>query len=154
MAQWELSRARPADIEALVALESRCFDWPWGRLSFESELSASTADNRVVWAETTAGEKRIIGYIFFRFIAGEAQIFRIAVDPMWRRQGIGTQLVTECLNAAQAEGLLTAVLEARSSNTGAIELYRKLGFHAAGMRRGYYSNRHEDALILKRTLIF
>lgn len=154
MAEWELSRAMPADIEALVALDSLCFDWPWGRLSFEGELAASTADNRVVWAETTAGEKRIVGCIFFRFISGEVQIFRIAVDPMWRRQGIGTRLVAECLNAAQAEGLLTAVLEARPSNTGAIELYRKFGFHAAGMRRGYYSKQHEDALILKRTLIF
>jgi len=154
VAEWELSRAMPADIEALVALDRCCFEWPWGRLSFEGELSAAAADNRVVWTETTAGKKRIVGYIFFRFIAGEVQIFRIAVDPMWRRQGIGTRLIAECLNAAQAEGLSTAVLEARPSNTEAIELYRKFGFHAAGTRRGYYSNRHEDALILKRTLIF
>jgi len=153
VAEWEFSRAMPADIEALVALERHCFEWPWGRLSFEGELAAATADNRLVWVETTPGNKRIVGYIFFRFIAGEVQIFRIAVDPMWRRQGIGTRLVAACLNAAQAEGLLTAVLEARPSNTGAIELYRKFGFHAAGMRRGYYSDRHEDALILKRTLI-
>jgi ribosomal-protein-alanine N-acetyltransferase len=49
--------------------------------------------------------------------------------------------------------MVTAVLEARPSNTEAIELYRKFGFQAAGMRRGYYSDPHEDALILKRTLI-
>lgn len=153
MAGWEISRAMPADLEALAALEGRCFEWPWGRLSFEGELSASSADNRVVWTETSAGVKRIVGYIFFRFIAGEVQIFRIAVDPMWRRRGIGTRLVAECLDAAQAEGLSTAVLEARPSNTEAIELYRKFGFHAAGTRRGYYADRHEDALILKRTLI-
>jgi len=153
VAGWEISRAMPADIDALVALEGRCFEWPWGRLSFEGELSAVGADNRVVWAETSAGDQRIVGYIFFRFIAGEVQIFRIAVDPMWRRQGIGTRLVSECLGAARAEGMATAVLEARPSNTEAIELYRKFGFHAAGMRRGYYSDPHEDALILKRTLI-
>jgi ribosomal-protein-alanine N-acetyltransferase len=153
VAGWETSRARPADLDALVALEGRCFEWPWGRLSFEGELSAVAADNRVVWTETSAGDQQIVGYIFFRFIAGEVQIFRIAVDPTWRRQGIGTRLVNECLSAARAEGLSTAVLEARPSNTEAIELYRKFGFHTAGVRRGYYSDRHEDALILKRTLI-
>ena len=152
MARWELTRATPAEIGPLVALESRCFDWPWGRLSFEGELSASAADSRVAWTATAAGQKQIVGYIFFRFVAEEVHIFRIAVDPIWRRRGIGTHLVTECLSAAHAEGLSTAVLETRPSNTEAIGLYRKFGFCAAGTRRAYYSDRHEDALILKRTL--
>jgi ribosomal-protein-alanine N-acetyltransferase len=152
MARWELTRATPADIGPLVALESRCFDYPWGQSSFEGELSASSADSRVAWTATATGEKQIHGYIFFRFIAEEVHIFRIAVDPLWRRRGIGTRLVSECLRAAHAGGLSTAVLEARPSNTEAIELYRKFGFRTAGTRRGYYSDRHEDALILKRTL--
>lgn len=135
-----------------MSLESRCFDWPWGRLSFEGELCAPAAHSRVA-RTTTAGEKRIVGYIFFRFVAEEVHIFRIAVDPAWRRRGIGTQLVSECLNAAQAAGLTTAFLEARASNVEAIELYRKFGFSTSGTRRGYYSDRNEDALILKRTLI-
>lgn len=148
---WELTRAAPADIAPLVALESRCFDWPWGRLSFEGELSAAGADNRVAWAGT-CGEKRIVGYIFFRFVAEEVHIFRIAVDPAWRRRGIGARLVTECLNAARGGGMATAVLEVRPSNTEAMELYRKFGFRVLATRPGYYSDRQEDALILKRTL--
>lgn len=152
MARWELSRATPADIEPLVVLERRCFDWPWGRLSFEGELSASTADSRVAWAATGAGQKQIVGYIFFRFVAEEVHIFRMAVDPAWRRRGIGMQLVAECLNAAHAQGISTALLETRLSNTGAIGLYRKFGFCKAGTRRGYYSTPQEDALILKLSL--
>jgi glyceraldehyde 3-phosphate dehydrogenase len=150
---WEITRAVPADIEPLVALERRCFDWPWGRLSFEGELSAATADSRIIRAVTSDGEKRIIGYIFFRFIAEEAHLFRIAVDPQWRRRGVGTRLVTECLNTARTRGLSTVILEARPSNMEAVALYRKLGFRAVATRPGYYSDRHEDALILERTLI-
>jgi len=151
-ARWELTRATPADIGPLVELESRCFDWPWGRLSFEGELTVTGADSRVAWITTAPREKQIVGYIFFRFIAEEVHIFRLAVDSAWRRRGIGTRLVAECLGAARARGLTAAVLEARPSNTEAVELYRKLGFRAVATRRGYYSDHHEDALILKRTL--
>jgi [ribosomal protein S18]-alanine N-acetyltransferase len=151
VAHWELARATPEDIAPLVALESRCFDWPWGRLSFEGELAAAEADSRVARV-AASGEKRIVGYIFFRFIADEVHIFRIAVDPAWRGRGIGTRLVGECLDAARLRGVTAAVLEARPSNTEAIELYRKLGFQVLATRPGYYSDRREDALILKRTL--
>jgi glyceraldehyde 3-phosphate dehydrogenase len=151
VAAWELRRATPADIAPLVALERRSFDWPWGRLSFEGELSAPGADSRVAWALKAHGEERIVGYIFFRFIADEAHIFRVAVDPAWRRCGLGARLVAECLDAARARGLAAVVLEARASNTEAIAWYRKFGFMEVARRRGYYSDRHEDALILKLT---
>jgi ribosomal-protein-alanine N-acetyltransferase len=152
VAWWELSRATPADIEPLVALERRCFDWPWGRLSFEGELCATAADSRVAWIASASGEKRMVGYIFFRFIAEEVHIFRLAVEPAWRRRGLGTRLVGECLEAARARGLSAAVLEARPSNAEAVGFYQKFGFQPVARRRGYYSDRQEDALILKRTL--
>lgn len=151
MPRWELTRAAAADIALLVTLESRCFDWPWGRLSFEGELSAAGADSRLAWAEAD-GEKRIVGYIFFRFIAEEVHIFRIAVDPAWRRRGIGARLVAACLNAARSQGMAAALLEARPSNTEAMALYRKFGFRVLATRPGYYADRQEDAYLLKRTL--
>ena len=152
MAEWELRRAAPADVAPLADLERRCFDWPWGRLSFEGELAAGDADHRLACAAQGCGQSAIIGYIFFRFIADEAHIFRIAVDPVWRRPGIGARLVAECLDAARVRGLAAVWLDVRASNTEAIALYGKLGFQTVATRRGYYSDRHEDALILKLTL--
>jgi ribosomal-protein-alanine N-acetyltransferase len=152
LAGWQLTRATPADIAALVALENRCFGWPWSRLSFEGEMSAPRADSRVVWATAADGQACLIAYIFFRFIAEEVHIFRIAVDPAWRRRGVGGRLVAACLESARGRGLSAAMLEVRRSNTEALKLYRKFGFQVAAARPGYYSDGHEDALILKRTL--
>ncbi len=152
MAEWELRRAAPADVAPLADLERRCFDWPWGRWSFEGELAAGDADHRLACAAQGCGQSVIIGYIFFRFIADEAHIFRIAVDPAWRRRGIGARLVAECLDAARVRGLAAVWLDVRASNTEAIALYGKFGFQTVATRRGYYSDRHEDALILKLTL--
>jgi ribosomal-protein-alanine N-acetyltransferase len=152
LAGWQLTRAAAADIASLVALERRCFDWPWGRLSFEGEMASAGAESRLAWANAAAGEKRIVGYIFFRFIADEVHIFRLAVDPEWRRQGIGTRLVTECLQSARRRGSSAAILEVRPSNPEAIALYRQFGFREISRRLGYYSDSREDALILKLEL--
>jgi ribosomal-protein-alanine N-acetyltransferase len=149
---WQLTRATPADIGALVALENRCFDWPWSRLSFEGEMNAPGADSRAAWATAAEGQACLIAYIFFRFIAEEVHIFRIAVDPAWRRRGAGARLVTACLESARGRGVSAAMLEVRRGNTEALKLYRKFGFQLAATRPGYYSDGHEDALILKRTL--
>ena len=152
MAGWQLTCVTPADIEALVALEGRCFGWPWGRLSFEGEMASAGAESRLAWTAAASGEKQIVAYIFYRFIAEEVHIFRLAVDPEWRRQGIGTRLLDDCLTSARRMGLSAAVLEVRPSNTEAIALYCKLGFRVIARRPGYYSDSREEALILKLEL--
>jgi ribosomal-protein-alanine N-acetyltransferase len=149
LVRWHLTAAAPADIESLTALESRCFRWPWGRLSFEGEFSSRDSSSLVARTASSAGPGKVIAYLFYRFIADEVHIFRIAVDPAWRRQGIGSRLVGECLRTARSRGVAAAVLEVRPSNVEAIELYRKFGFQVVAMRPGYYSDSREDALILK-----
>jgi ribosomal-protein-alanine N-acetyltransferase len=149
LVRWHLTPAAPADVEALTALENRCFRWPWGRLSFDGELSSREGGSLVARRASPAGQKEIIAYLFYRFIADEVHIFRIAVDPEWRRQGIGSRLVRECLCAARRRGVTAAVLEVRPSNAEAIELYRKFGFQVVATRPGYYSDSRENALILK-----
>ncbi|MGE5257336.1 MAG: ribosomal protein S18-alanine N-acetyltransferase [Hyphomicrobiales bacterium] len=149
MARWHLTPAAPADIESLTALESRCFRWPWGRLSFEGEFSSGDGGSLVARTASSAGPEEVIAYLFYRFIVDEVHIFRIAVDPEWRRQGIGARLVRECLHTARSRGVNAAVLEVRPSNVEAIELYRKFGFQVVATRPGYYSDSREDALILK-----
>lgn len=149
MARWHLTAATRADIDALIALEARCFAWPWGRLSFEGELESRDGGSLVAWTITPSGAPAPIGYLFYRFIADEVHIFRIAVSPEWRRQGIGFQLVGECLQTARRRGVGAAVLEVRSSNAEAAALYGKFGFQVIATRPGYYSDTREDALILK-----
>ena len=83
------------------------------------------------------------------FIADEVHIYRIAVSPEWRRQGIGSQLVGECLRRARRRGVTAALLEVRPSNTEAAAFYRRFGFQVIATRPGYYTDSREDALILK-----
>jgi ribosomal-protein-alanine N-acetyltransferase len=149
LAPWHLTAATRADIEALTALETRCFTWPWGRLSFEGELESRDGGSLVAWTISPSGTQALIGYLFYRFIAGEVHIFRIAVSPEWRRQGIGFRMVGECLQTARRRGVTAALMEVRSSNAQAVALYCKFGFQVIATRPGYYSDSREDALILK-----
>jgi ribosomal-protein-alanine N-acetyltransferase len=149
LARWHLTPATAADIEALTALENRCFAWPWGRLSFEGELAGRDGGSLVARALTASGDEELIAYLFYRFIADEVHIYRIAVGPEWRRQGIGSRLVAACLRRARRRGMTSAVLEVRPSNTEAVEFYGKFGFQVIATRPGYYSDSREDALILK-----
>jgi ribosomal-protein-alanine N-acetyltransferase len=149
MAAWHLTPASPIDIEALLALEIRCFTWPWGRLSFDGEFAAPGSESWVASGATSHMAEEIVGYLFYRFIAEEVHIFRMAVSPEWRRQGIGACMLSKCLEKGSLRGVEAAILEVRPSNTHALQLYKKFGFHRIATRRGYYSDSGEDAYILK-----
>jgi ribosomal-protein-alanine N-acetyltransferase len=144
LVRWHLTPAALADVESLTALENRCFRWPWGRLSFEGELSSRDGGSLVARTASAAGHKEIIAYLFYRFIADELHIFRIAVDPEWRRQGIGSRLVRECLQAACSPGVTAAVLEARL-RTRKPSSCTAIRFQIIATRPGYYSDSREDA---------
>jgi ribosomal-protein-alanine acetyltransferase len=149
LVRWRLTPATRADIEALAALENRCFAWPWGRLSFEGEFAGRDGGGLVARAAADDGEEALIAYLFYRLIADEVHIYRIAVSPEWRRQGVGSRLVDTCLQRARRRGVTAALLEVRSSNTEAAAFYRSFGFQVIATRPGYYTDSREDALILK-----
>lgn len=146
---WCLDALRPCDLEQVLDIEARSFTCPWGRLSVEGELCGPGADNFVI-REPESGA--VAAYIFFRRIADEVHIFRIAVAPAWRRRGMGARLVDACLRAAGRAGARAALLEVRPSNTAAVALYRSYGFRAVATRPGYYPDGREDALILQKEL--
>ncbi len=81
-------------------------------------------------------------------LVDEAHITTLAVDPEHRRKGIAERLTVELLQTARDRGMLCATLEVRASNIGAIELYRKIGFEEAAIRKRYYPDNQEDALIM------
>lgn len=140
------------DIASLVAIEIECFDVPWGRLSFEAEITGPGAFSFVAKTGAPGREPRIIGYICFRLVADEIHLFRIAVAPQWRCRGVGSRLLAECLRIGGRHGAVSVLLEARPSNHEALALYRKFGFKVIAVRPNYYPDSREDALMLQKPL--
>jgi [ribosomal protein S18]-alanine N-acetyltransferase len=132
-----------ADIESVIAIERASFQFPWSTRFFLDELQVDCA--RSILAEM---EGRIVGYVLFWFLAEEVDIHNIAVHPDFRRQGIGRLLLEEVVAAARREERLRVTLDVRFSNASAQNLYRSFGFVTRGLRKGYYSDNGEDALVM------
>ncbi len=97
-------------------------------------------------------ETGIAGYVLGRVVVDQAEILSIAIVPGRRRQGLGRQLLDGVLAAMMQRGAGTVWLEVRASNEAAQAMYQSAGFSAAGLRRGYYRQPPEDALVLRREL--
>ncbi|MCS7254193.1 MAG: ribosomal protein S18-alanine N-acetyltransferase [Armatimonadota bacterium] len=134
-----------SDLDEVMELEQLCFTQPWTRGMFESDLRQSELTYYIV----ARLKSRVIGYAGMWVAGGEAHITTIAVHPDFRRKGIGSRLMRTLLEEALRRGAKWAVLEVRQSNKAAQQLYKKWGFKLAGIRRHYYSNPIEDALIFK-----
>jgi len=137
----------PAEIDAVLAVEEASFTNPWTREMYASEL-----ENRGVSFCFMAKDPDgcVIGFCSFWRVLDELHINNLAVLPDRRREGIATALLTRVLREGAALGARRATLEVRRSNDGARQLYEQFGFSLAGVRRGYYTNPDEDALILWR----
>lgn len=132
-------------VAAVAELEKRCFSDPWSINSISSELTNQLS----LWVVAMDGE-RLVGYVGSQSVLGWADMMNIAVDPDYRRLGIGRRLVEE-LEARLKENKVTCLtLEVRASNVGAIALYDQLGFVSVGRRPNYYRHPKEDALILRK----
>lgn len=137
--------ARPTDLAALVSIERRCFAIPWSEESLANELSGS--DRSIILAAVTT-EDRVVGYVGCWFVYDEGQINNIAVDPDWRCRGIGSLLLDALFTLGRQTGIRSYTLEVRTSNEAALILYRRFGFVAQGLRRAYYTDNGEDAIIM------
>lgn len=141
-----------SDIDAILPIESHSFQRPWERRSFLGELGLPGAESLAVRHTDPGGHPRIVAYIFFRLVADEMHILKIAVAPEWRCRGIATVLMEKSLELADTKGCSAAYLEMRPANTAAVMLYRKLGFCLIGKRTNYYSETGEDALVMCKKL--
>jgi len=94
----------------------------------------------------------LIAYCAFSVIAGEMEIMNIATHPFHRRKGLGKKLLAEVLRMCRSEGVAEGFLEVRRSNTGAIDLYKKFMFTQIGIRKNYYPDNKEDALLFRLDL--
>lgn len=153
MNSWQLGTINRSDeLEPILAIEQRSFRWPWGRLSYEGELSCQNACNYIVKSSASGTGEQVVAYAFLRRVADELHLLKIAVTPARRGQGIATRLLRRCFAISAKQGATSVHLEVRSSNTPAIELYLKLGFEVIGRRHKYYANTQEDALLMMKNL--
>lgn len=136
----------PTDIDGVLQVELNCFAVPWSRVAFENEIN----DNDLAHYLVIEAGDRIIGYAGMWMILDEAHVTNIAVISGDRRQGLGERLLLALIGQARQLGAVSMTLEVRPSNTAAQVLYRKLGFENRGIRRQYYSDTKEDAIIMWR----
>ena len=139
MMRYEIVPMDRSHLESIAALERQCFSAPWSIPMLEEELFNPQASFLV--AEGENGQ--VLGYAGLQVVLDEGYIANIAVDPKWRRQGLAGELLEVYCRFAQA-------LEVRASNEAAIALYVKHGFVQAGVRKNYYQDPKEDALIMTR----
>ncbi|MEX0805890.1 MAG: ribosomal protein S18-alanine N-acetyltransferase [Candidatus Binatia bacterium] len=132
-----------ADIENVIAIERVSFQFPWSIKFFIEELKVECS--RSVLAEV---DGRVVGYVLFWLLSDEVDIHNIAVHPEFRRHGIGRCLLEQVVAAARHQESTRVTLDVRRSNTPAQRLYESLGFTLKGVRKGYYSDNGEDALVM------
>lgn len=137
------------DIDRVCQIEEAVFSMPWSRESFEGELEDD--GTAFSWVAEQGGE--LVAYFVAWLIEDELHIGNIAVAPSSRRRGIAGRLLTYCLARAVERGVSLATLEVRVSNASAIALYEGHGFQPVAVRRGYYSDNGEDAIVMLRTFL-
>jgi [ribosomal protein S18]-alanine N-acetyltransferase len=140
----EVRRLTFADLPQVVAIERRAFTSPWSLAMFVLELSKPSG---ICLAAEVEGE--LTGYLICSRYDTVWHLMNIAVDPGLRRRRIATTLLERLLARVEPDAQVT--LEVRRSNAGALELYENFGFRAAGVRRRYYQDNGEDALVMWRT---
>lgn len=133
-----------ADIDGVMVVERLSFPTTWSRQAFLHEI---TANRHARYFIARVG-RQVVGYGGMWLILDEAHVTNVAVHPDWRGRHIGEALMRALIRCARSYGITRMTLEVRVSNQVAQNLYTKLGFRPAGIRKGYYTDTREDALIM------
>jgi len=143
------------DVAAVAAMEAEIFSDAWSENLYRETMESGRYDCWVLelvesGSAGSAKEPKLAGYFCGQVIFDEAEVHRIAVDPKLRGLGYGQALMEDFLQRMQEMGVVTVLLEVRAGNVPAIGLYEKHGFVSIGVRKEYYQNPREDALILQK----
>lgn len=131
------------DIDGVLEVSNLSFSSPWSRVSYEQELSNSLARYFVAKVDD-----KIVGFIGTWIIVDESHITNVAVHPDYRNLKIASKLIESMLNYCKEKNCTAYTLEVRESNKAAISLYKKHGFKIDGIRKEYYQDNKEDALLM------
>ncbi|MFA6849629.1 MAG: ribosomal protein S18-alanine N-acetyltransferase [Selenomonadaceae bacterium] len=131
------------DAAGVEIVEKASFGMPWSRQSFWE-----AAVNKDAYYLLALDKNEIIGYAGTWLVADEAHIMNVAIAPMHRTMGLGRKMMEELIRIVKEKGVTAMTLEVRPSNTVARKLYEKMGFKSVGLRKGYYEDNKEDAMIM------
>ena len=143
----KIEKMDESHVAPIAQLETLCFSDPWSENSIASELTS-----RLSYWLVAVEDGQVLGYIGSQSVLGESDMMNVAVHPDHRRRGIAEKLVTALSHDLKERDNVCLTLEVRASNMPAIGLYEKLGFVQVGLRKNYYRNPREDALILRKAL--
>ena len=141
----EIRRSVPDDAPMIARLEEEIFSDPW---SYRDVQDLICTEGSMCFTAIDGGE--VIAYVIGRLIAPEGEIYRVAVKPEKRQRGIGYRLLDYAVKTSKGHGLERLFLEVRSRNLPAVKLYTAYGFKQIGLRKNYYKNPTDDALIMLR----
>jgi ribosomal-protein-alanine N-acetyltransferase len=141
----QIRRLSIADLPEIEVIEQRAYKTPWSRSMFASELAKGTS----ICLGAFEGDQ-LVGYVVNSRYVDAWHVMNVAVDPEFQRRGIASRLLERLFELTIEDDGRGYTLEVRVSNKEAIKLYEKLGFERHGIRRGYYTDNREDALIMWR----
>ena len=143
----EIVLMNESHVAPIAQIEKLCFSDPWSENSIAYELTSRLS----YWLVAVDGGE-VVGYIGSQSVLGESDMMNVAVHPDHRRKGIAEKLIAAMSEGLKERGNVALTLEVRASNASAIALYEKLDFKQIGLRKNYYRNPKEDALILQKEL--
>jgi ribosomal-protein-alanine N-acetyltransferase len=142
----ELRRLEQRDLDTVEEIERASYPTPWSRSMFAAELRKPSSIALGAYLE----EGDLVGYAFVSRYVDAWHVMNVAVAPTFRRRGIASTLLERLFEVTASDPRRGYTLEVRVSNAEAIRLYERLGFESRGIRRGYYTDNREDALIMWR----
>jgi len=141
---YELVEMKLDHIPGVLEIEQKSFPTPWSQQAFTYELT----QNNFAYYIAALSEGKVIGYAGMWMVLDEAHITNVAVHPEYRGKKLGEALMCEMMRQAVLRGAVRMTLEVRPSNMAARELYKKLRFKEKGLRKRYYTDTNEDAIIM------
>jgi ribosomal-protein-alanine N-acetyltransferase len=145
MTTVQLRRLELSDLDAIDAIERRSYPTPWSRSMFAGELAKPSSMSLGAF-DTETGQ--LVGYLIISRYVDAWHVMNIAVSPEERGRGVASMLLERLFELTVDDARRGYTLEVRISNATAIRLYERLGFESRGVRRGYYTDNREDALIM------
>ena len=147
MTTIELRRLMLDDLGEIEEIERRSYPTPWSRSMFAGELAKPSSICLGAF-EADDEDGALVGYLIVSRYVDAWHVMNVAVDPDQRGRGVGSMLLERLFDLTADDARRGYTLEVRVTNRKAVELYERLGFHSRGLRRGYYTDNREDALIM------